>query len=469
MGSLALLVPLWLASAAPLAAQTWSVPGAAADALAADLDGEPAVWVTASQGGQRTLIRLDPGGRAGARLAVPASAVFVAACPGEERARLVFADADGLVDGAGRRLLQARSLFLVADPEVLYRADLCPQAPALRGELRTVALGGLHVTTPGGEVRVLELEHRGHTYSGQVHRGLQANRPYGSASSTYAPHLFDVDVDGDGDLDLVAVHEGRLVAWQRSAEGLARRPWARVDLAQKTGGGEGDLRVLLDDLDGDGKVDAVVGRADGILAERSSAFLLTTDGAPFGTSRKLWAEEGLVAPLSVIDRPRGSGRDPHTGPALLTTRVNTSVVALGGVVLSGEVEVPLVLRRVQLTGREASYVEQPGPTVAAAVDVRKMQMSGALPLATVDLDGDGRSDLLDVGRPGEAVFYPGTDSAYASSPAQRLPVPAFVHLVPVPERHGVVLIGAPRRTSKGLVTDVTWIGAGPPAPPGRRR
>lgn len=434
-------------AAAPLTTTTTVVTGEASDALA----GEGGALMLTVAGPRRGLVRLSSIG-AGKLIAAPAGAISVASC-GADGDKLVFATADGLVDAKGDRLLGGRALFVLPDDQHFYVAQLCGDEGAARDELRLVVRDGLKVQRLGQpSAKMLAWRHTGRTYSGRVHRGLRPARPYGGASSVYAPHLFDGDVDKDGDLDLIAQHEGRLAVYLRGPDGqLGERPAAEVDLYAKTGGAGGDLRVHVGDLDDDGRVDAVIGRAEGPLPERSTAWWLrSTGGRLLNTSTRLWDDEGLVAPLAVLARPR-RGRDPHSGSAVLTTALDTNLVAMGGVLLSGNLSVPLKLRRV-VVGDKGKTVSASGPEVGIQLDVRRMSTSGALPLASVDLDRDGLTDLLDLGTPGEARIYRGTRQGFASEP-EVFKVPPFVHVVPLPQLNTVVLLGPP---SAGK-TRVTWL------------
>jgi hypothetical protein len=432
--------------AAPLTVSTTVIEGEASDALV----GEGGGLLLTVAGPRRGLVRLTAKG-AGPLTPAPKGAISVAGC-GERGERLVFATADGLVDAKGTLLLGGQALFVLPDREHFYVAQLCGEVPGTRDELRLVVREGLKVLRPGrGAARILAWTHTGRTYSGRVHRGLRPARPYGGASSVYAPHLVEGDVDQGGTPDLVAQHEGRLAVYLRGADGQLRTtPAAEVDLYAASGGAGGDLRVHFGDLDDDGRLDAVIGRAEGPLSERSTAWWLrSTKAGLLAGSTRLWDDEGLAAPLAVIDRPRAA-RDPHSGSAVLATALDTNLVAMGGVLLSGNLSVPLKLRRV--TGPEQKLISARGPEVGIELQVRRMKTSGALPLASVDLDGDGLTDLLDLGAPGEARVYRGTRQGFASTP-EVFDVPSFIHVVPLPAAGTVVLLGPP---AKGK-TRVTWI------------
>ena len=79
---------------------------------------------------------------------------------------------------------------------------------------------------------------------------------------------------------------------------------------------------------------------------------------------------------------------------------------------------------------------------------------GALPVVTVDLDGDGLTDLLDLGQPGRAALHRGTKTGFADEPSESWSIPRFVHVVALPRVRTVVLVGQPRRGK----TEIAWIG-----------
>ena len=402
-------------------APTVTVPGSAVDALYVGGDA-PEILISTAQGGRRRLVHLDArdlSTRASA--AVPAGTLFFDACPlpAAKGDQVVLADGSGLTDVDGDRLLEGRALFSVPDPSALLVSELCGKSGDARGELRLPVVDGIAVKGSGG-ARLLRMSHAGRAYSGRVHRGLRPERGYDAALSLYAPRSLDVDVDGDGDLDLALVHEGRLTVFARDGGQLSSAPLVSRDLASAVGAGDdADLRVRLADIEGDRRVEAVVGVTRGAIPERSEAFVVGGTAA-FSSSRPLWQREGLVAPLGV------------RGRLLVIAEVDTSLVSLSGVLLTGKV--PL---RVHVG-------EGPALALTARADVRAGRMDGAMPVVSVDFDGDGTLDLLDLGEPGRAALHPGTADGYTLDPSLRLEVPAFVHVVAMPQLPGVVLIGAPR-------------------------
>jgi hypothetical protein len=410
---------LALASGAPVV----TVDGAVSDAMLVRADRAPQVWLTSADRSGRHLVRLTHKGTlAAAPLAVPADAIFVDACPD---GTVVFADEHGLVGQDGARLVDGRALFTVADPDALYVADLCGKSGAGAGELRVPVVDGIAVKRPaGGTAVVLRTRHDARSYSGRVHRGLRPDRGYAEALSLYGPRLLDVDVDGDGKTDLVAVREGRLTAWRRGDDGaLAVDPAVERDLAAALGGGDVDLRVRLLDVDGDKRADAVIGVTRGAVPDKSEAWLVSSSSkdALFTAQKLLWRRDGLVAPIG------------NRGKTLVVAEIDTSLVSLSAVLLTGRIPVKV--------GLEGS----PVLAMQAKVDVRAGRMDGALPVVSVDFDGDGIADLLDLGEPGKAALHLGTSAGFASDAAVTWEVPPFVHVVAMPDLPGVVLVGSPAR------------------------
>lgn len=408
-----------------------SIPGVAVDALYVG-GASPEIWVSTSEQGHRRLVRLDARDlKTRASVPVAAGALFMDACPlpSAKGDQVVLQDAAGLTDVDGDRLLEGRALFTVPDAGALFAAELCGKSGAARGELRVLVVEGIAVKR-AGVTRTLPVTHQGRAFSGRVHRGLRPERGYDAALSLYAPRAVDLDLDGDGELDLALVHEGRVTVFRRVGGELSATPLVSRDLAAAVGAGDdADLRVRLADIDGDRRAEAVVGVTRGAVPEKSEAFLVVGERMPLSSSRLLWRKDGLVAPIGT------------RGRALVVAEVDTSLVSLSGVLLTGKV--PLRVR----VGEGASL------TLTAKADVRAGRMDGAMPVVSVDFDSDGTADLLDLGEPGRAALHLGIKDGFALDPATVWQVPAFVHVVAMPELPGVALIGAPRgaRTQVAVV------------------
>ena len=392
------------------------VDGPVLDAVGATTPQGATIWLSIGASGKkpRRLLSMSMdslGLRPGP--AVPPGAVFFDACGG----RLVFSDPHGLVDDKGTRLLAGQALFPVADQEALWADRLCD---AGGDELRAMVIDGIAIRRGSEPVRVLAFSHQARAYSGRVHRGLRAERPYATALSLYGPRLIDADVDGDRLLDLVAVHEGRIGVFLRKVDGLQVEGLERNLFALIKAGKDADLRVRIADIDGDARADAVVAVSEGAVPESSEAWTLTSASAPLGHVESLWKKPGLVTPLGV------------QGGVLVEARVDTSLVSLSSVVLTGKVPVTIT------AGTSTLALE-------AKADVRAGRMDGALPLVAVDFNRDGVLDLVDLGAPGRAALHLGKrGGGFVDSPAEVWSVPRFVHVVPLPAQRAVVLVGAPQ-------------------------
>lgn len=394
------------------AADVRTVPGEVHDAVVAPAAGRDAVWVTRTLDGRRELVPLLADGGVGETLRVPSDVVSVDGCA---PFGLVFQDARGLRDAAGKRLLEGRPLLARPDPEALFAADLCHD-----GELRLAVADGVFVRAKDGSLQRLRFLARARAYSGRVHRGLRPRRPYGMALSLYAPRLIDADVNGDGLDDLICVHESRVKVFLRGKDGRLSQKGRERDLARELSAPGDDVRVLAGDTDGDGKAELYVGVTAGAVPERSVAFRFTSGARPFdGAPKRLWDKKGLVAPLSASRR------------GLVVGWVDTSMVALGAALLTGEV--PLTVTR----------GDGPELALTAVVDVRKGRMAGSLPVTVLDLDRDGTEDLIDLGLPGRAAVHPGTARGWLEEPVAEHKIPNFIHAVPLPGVRTLALIGEP--------------------------
>lgn len=253
------------------------------------------------------------------------------------------------------------------------------------------------------------------------------------ALSLYAPHLADADVNGDGRVDLVVVHEGRVGVFVRDATGKLTPNGAVVrDLQSRLSSGDDtDVRVLTGDLDGDARADVVLSLTQGVVPERSSVHVvegrsLLQGGAP----KALWRRDGLSAPLGLVKR--GKSR------AVVVSEVDTSLVALGAALFTGEVPLKVLLHD------GAAKSPRPVLSLMANIDVRGGRMAGAMPVVSVDFDGDGQEDLLDLARQGRAALHRGTSSGFVEQPSSEHSVAPFEHVVPVAALPGVVLVGEPK-------------------------
>ncbi len=386
-----------------------AVAGEVTDARDGVVDGAPVVVVAATHKGARTLTLIDSAGVARPGPAVPKDAVSFDVCGGG----VVFVDGDGVSAADGRRLIARTPLLAVADPALLSVAELCPMKDA-PDTLVLVVADGLLVSR-GGTEQLLPWPARARAYAGRAPRSLRGERPYAQALSLYAPRLFGVDVDGDADLDLVAVHESRLAFFRRGGDSFALAREDR-DLGRLVGAGvDDDVRVRFFGTR------AYVSVSKGAVPEKSRVVAIGGDtAAPLSRVERSYDVDGLGVLLGAT----------RQGPVV--ARIDTTLVALSGVVLTGKVGV-----RVNVGDREVV-------ALAAAADVRAGKIDGALPMVDVDLGNDGVVDVIDLGDATRVVAHRGSverDGTITLSEQAPRAVARFGMAVPLRGGAGVVLVG----------------------------
>lgn len=338
--------------------------------------------------------------------------------------RVVFVDANGLIDERGTRLVTAPALFNLPDPSVLPAQSLCPTA----GERLLVTPAGFQIATLKADVvvdvRTLRFAHQARAYTGAAPQSLRPERPYDSALSLYAPRLHAVDVDGDGDTDLVVHHERRLAIFVRGKDGRLDPTAVERDLGTLLGLGSGDVELRLRFASTSGGARAFGTIVRGALPESSTVFALVG---------------GAGGPLSaVVDRRAVTGLAVLLGTSSsqpLLGQLDTSLVALSGVVLTGRV--PIAMSQ----GGDAIG------TIQAKADVRAGRIHGAMPIVDVDVDGDGATDLVHLAEPGEAMVAHGMDLEHGV----RIPVTAFSWALAAPQAGVVILVRSGARSTLQLL------------------
>jgi hypothetical protein len=371
-----------------------------------------AVLVSHVAKGVRRLSLIDAAGTLRPGPAVPATAVAVGTCG--DHSGLFFIDARGLVDVRGDVVIARAPLLAIPDATALPIVTVCP-TPRERILLVQEGLAVATVNDAGVVVDeiLLPFTHRARAFTGGTARSLKGERPYAAALSLYDPWTFAIDADTDGDVDLVLVHEERALIFRRDREGALRGPAVERHLGDLVGAPAGsDLRAHA--IPGG----LIVTASAGALPEQSVVATIT--GAP-------------ERPLSKVSRTeRVDGLAIHlasSSSGVVIARVDTSLVSLSGVVLTGKV--PLELRR----DGEALLTL---PTVA---DVRAGRVDGALPVVDVDLDGDGVVDLVELGEPGRAMLWRGGRDGGFSSTGTPLPIPRLDRAFGAPGLRRVVLVG----------------------------
>jgi hypothetical protein len=339
-----------------------------------------AFWISHTDNGTRRLSRVDSAGAVRAGPTVPAGAVAAGVCDNDA---VFFVDDRGLTDAAGAVVIKGPPLLSVPDRGALPFVPVCP-TPDTRALLVADGMWLQRVTTSKGATTgvsvvaegLLPFVHRARSYAGQGGRSLRSERPYAAALSLYAPRVFAFDVNADGTDDIVTVHEGHANIFIGSADGVPRHVGER-DLGAIVGAPkDAELRVIP--VQGG----LLVSSSVGALPERCTiSAVVGTPTAPLTRAGERVDVDGLALLLGA------RGRTP------LFARIDTSLVALSGVVLTGRVPFDVRLGQKPLMSM---------PTVA---DVRAGRVDGAAPVVDVDLDGDGTDDILELGEPKRARLW----------------------------------------------------------------
>ncbi|MFZ9888751.1 MAG: FG-GAP repeat domain-containing protein [Myxococcota bacterium] len=402
--------------------------GVVHDALARRAGSGSTVWIARSNAqGARELLQLNDGGALVRIWPVPRAAIAADVCEG---LGAVFADAQGIVDTNGKRLLEAQGLLSFPDDTALYFTPLCGSAADTRAELRFLAHDGI-VVKRTERVVTLPFQPKARLFGGPVHEGAVDQRPYALALSLYVPRLYDGDIDGDGRSDLIVVHENRVVLFVRGRDGMLTTAKAIVpDLGIAEGGAAGlEVRVLPVDVDGDGAVELVVARREEAVATTTQLRVIDRLSSPSHHRPHVTrVEDGH---MSLLGTAQSEGR-----MQLVAAAFDTSMMSLGGALLSGRVPLRVTL----FEGLPLRLTHVLG--LHADVDVRAGRIAGAMPVTTVDFDGDGFEDLLHLGERGTAALYLRRPPAFADEPILLPAVPAFQKAVALPAHHSVLLLSS---------------------------
>ena len=241
------------------------------------------------------------------------------------------------------------------------------------------------------------------------------------------PHIEVGDVDGDGRTDLLAStrHELR-VFLQRADGGLGPAPDRRLALRRVSPEdhlrGSGGLRTLAADLDGDGRMDLVLSHTAGSLVNASfETSVFRNHGAP-----DFWK---LDQPERVISTESGWGTDELVDldadgrPELVRVVLPFSVLELIETLVTRALDARISVFRADganLLG-EAPWLER---KFGVPISFESGRPLGFVSNASVDLDGDGRRDLLaSEGDSGVVVrrFGPGDEPFEGGALRQELP------------------------------------------------
>jgi hypothetical protein len=328
---------------------------------------------------------------------------------------------------AGRQLRQ-RDIEIPGEPTVatapdergLDRLHMARDGigPGLR--LLVPGFGDCAILTPEGEVK------------GRLDVGQRANyfippRPGPvvgeSELETYYdyPRLELGEVNGDRRVDLISAtrHEVR-VFLQRPDGGFDTQPSRRLPLRRLSEKdqirGSGNVRVVPEDLDSDGRVDLmVVATTGGLLDTRTeTTFHLNRNGGwDLERADQRFGVEGAWTTLQIVD----VDGDGHL--ELLEARVPLSILEMVEVLLTRTVDAEVRFYR---TSTEAVFDPEPFLVrqLGVAVEFETFGPAGFFPTVVADLNGDGIPDRVESSG-GEAfeVYLGGGERPYAERSARQ--------------------------------------------------
>ncbi len=306
-------------------------------------------------------------------------------------------------DAPRRRLqLDGATIGAAVDEQGLPRTRLVrPRLGGARPRLLVPLLRQLALLEPDGrELARLEISPHARIWA------PEPGAPLAMGSDLHlmlrAPHVSIADVDGDARVDVITLgrHEARVFLARES--GFRARPdrvlpLRRVserDHVRGTGVVRGDAR----DVDGDGRADLLLSYASGNLSDahtRTELFLGGPDGwqldAPDAsfTSAAQWSMEQLLD----VD---GDGR-----LELVRVGIPVSVLELAEMLITRAADVHVIVHRASAGG-----VLDPEPwlrrKLGVPISFETGSTRGFMPTFGLDLDGDGRRDLLGSGA-GDAI------------------------------------------------------------------
>jgi hypothetical protein len=214
-------------------------------------------------------------------------------------------------------------------------------------------------------------------------------------SSIRWPGLARADDDGDGRPDLFAFSRFSLWIFRLGPTGLPAKPTRRMALhaftpAEELRHNATSLRVIVRDLDGDGRADLVVHRTSGTLLRSHSVTAVYRNpgqGVRLEDPPWLLLDEGDLSSADTVDLD-GDGREE-----LVSSKIAFGIVQVVRALAVRRVEIEL---RVFPLGGPVGTTPTPSWTgaVSLPLDFSEGRVSALLPTAEGDWNGDGRKDLL---------------------------------------------------------------------------
>lgn len=275
---------------------------------------------------------------------------------------IVFIDGQGVRSKEGKRLIDASPIFSGGDVDEVRFLSLCSAA----GEIRLPTAKGIVVLGASAKTpHALSFRPVMRSYGGRSSVGLP--RAYAAAWTTYLPQMLDVNVDADPEIEFVLIDETRIFIFDRDQSGTLRRAPSRVvrhRQAFSKGLAKGaSTRVLLADVDADGRAEAIVSQFESVFSKRTEAAVVDLSGTASRSTR--------VRPLFVHD-----GFSVILGAAqkrIYFAHLDTGAMALTSAIVSGQVSVAV---------KSIAVGDEDGETLASAaldVDVPRAKLLGTLP------------------------------------------------------------------------------------------
>jgi hypothetical protein len=212
------------------------------------------------------------------------------------------------------------------------------------------------------------------------------------------PKLSTGDVDGDGRSDLIASDRHALrVFLQDEAGGFSAEPQRTLPLQRLSQEDHirnvGGVRVDPYDFDRDGRMDLLISSTRGSLFGGTTEveILLNRDGGwRLDAPDQRFRVEGGVAVHQILDLD-GDGR-----AELVSVRIPTGVIELVEVLLTRAIDAEISIRR---AGAERPFEDEPWQRwkLGVPISFETFRARGFVPTLAVDVDGDGRHDLLGSG------------------------------------------------------------------------